>query len=104
VYDAVGSGDVDEAGVFVAWCVDFVGDDLAAEPVAVVITIIPKNKLVIVQHRKQGAGAGREKGNSRITKIHNNLHPRIQQLLHILNSIRLAIIITGIRKRIPHRI
>lgn len=30
MYDAVGGGDVDEAGVFVAWCVDFGGDDLAA--------------------------------------------------------------------------
>lgn len=46
MYDPVGGGDVDEAGVFVAWGVDFVGDDLAAEPVAVVVTVIPPPMLV----------------------------------------------------------
>jgi hypothetical protein len=30
VYDAVGGCDIDKAGVFVAWGVDFGGDDLAA--------------------------------------------------------------------------
>jgi energy-converting hydrogenase Eha subunit B len=37
MYDAVGGCNVDEAGVLVAACVDFFGNNLAAEPVAVVI-------------------------------------------------------------------
>lgn len=45
----------------------------------------------------------RKLDHSRITEIHHHLHASLQQLLHILDSIRLPVIVTSTRERIPHR-